>query len=55
MGKLIVFSILFATMAIPLFFARDARPKRGLRKALVAFSVYCVAWVLATAFLAPRL
>ena len=56
MGKLIVFSILGATVIIPLIYARDRRrTKRGLRKTLIAFGVYCTIWVFATLFIAPRL
>ena len=57
MGKLIVFSILGATVIIPLIYARDSRrsTKRGLRKTLIAFGIYCTLWVFATIFIAPRL
>ena len=55
MGKLIVFSILGATVIIPLAYARDVRAKRGLRKTVTAFAVYCTLWVLLTLFVAPRL
>ncbi len=56
MGKLIVFSILGATVIIPLIYTREGRrTKRGLRKTLIAFGVYVTLWVLATLFVAPRL
>jgi len=55
MGKAIVFSILLATVAIPLYYARDARRPRALRKTLIAFGAYCVLWVFATLFIAPHL
>ena len=59
MGKLIVFSILGATVIIPLIYARDTRrstsTKRRLRKTLIAFAVYLTLWVFATIFIAPRL
>jgi len=54
-GKAIVFSILLATVGLPLFYARERRKKRGLRKAVTAFAVYCVVWVFATLYVAPHL
>jgi hypothetical protein len=54
-GKLIVFSILIATIAIPLVHARRPRERRALRKTLVTFGVFCALWVFATLFIAPRL
>ena len=54
MGKLVVFSVLLATIIIPLFYTRKAR-KRGLRKTVVAFAVFSTIWVFATLFVAPHL
>ncbi|HYQ03502.1 MAG TPA: hypothetical protein VER96_32730 [Polyangiaceae bacterium] len=34
MSKLILISVVFATIAIPAFAARDAVPKNGLKKAI---------------------
>ena len=55
MGKAIVFSILLATVAIPLYYARDPKRPRALRKTVIVFGAYCVVWVFATLFIAPRL
>ena len=55
MGKAIVFSILVATIVIPIRYARENRKKRGLRKALLAFGVFAVLWTFATLFIAPHL
>lgn len=51
-GKAVVFSILFATIAIPVFYARMKNKRRGLKKAVLAFYVYCTLWVFATAYVA---
>ena len=55
MGKAIVFSVLVATVVIPLWYARERRSDRGLHKATVAFWTFCVVWALATLYVAPRL
>ncbi len=55
MGKAIVFSILLATIVIPLVYARKRNKKLALKRAVVAFYVYCAVWVFATMFLAPHL
>ena len=55
MGTAIVFSILFATIVIPLVYARKKNKKRALGKAVVAFYVYCTLWVFATLFVAPHI
>jgi hypothetical protein len=34
MGKLLLLSFVFATVAIPVIASRDKNPKRGLRRAL---------------------
>lgn len=54
MGKLLVMSILMATVVLPLHYARDERRARGLRRLTRAFLVYCVVWVVAVLFVAPR-
>jgi hypothetical protein len=47
MGKLILLSLLFATMVVPMRAARDASPARGFRRALVwMFSVMAIYLVL---------
>ena len=43
MKKLILMSVLFATVAIPAIAAKDPSPRRGLRKAVlysIAFNVF---------------
>ena len=54
MGKAIVFSILLATIVIPLVYARKRNKKLALKRAVVAFYVYCALWVVATIFIAPH-
>ena len=55
MGKAVVFSILVATVVIPLWYARERRADRGLHKAKLAFWTFSVLWVLAALYIAPRL
>lgn len=48
MDKLAMLSILVATAAVPVAFARDADPRRGLRRmavALLAFNLLYVGYV----------
>jgi len=53
--KLLLVSILFATMALPMRAARDPSPVRGLRKALVWTAGFGVLYMLAILYLYPRL
>ena len=55
MQKLILVSILFANVAIPLWAARERNARRGLKKALFAMLVFDVAYLVAVLFLYPRL
>jgi hypothetical protein len=55
MQKLILVSILFAAVTIPVWASRDRNARRGLRKALFAMLVFDVLYVLAVMFLYPRL
>lgn len=55
MQKLILVSILFAGVAIPIWSARDKSARRGLMKALVAMVAFDVAYLVAVLFLYPRL
>jgi hypothetical protein len=59
MDSLAMLSILFATVAIPVALARDANPRRGVKRmviALLAFNalyVGYVAWIHTTYFVPP--
>ncbi|HEY1958240.1 MAG TPA: hypothetical protein VGH28_21635 [Polyangiaceae bacterium] len=55
MAKALVLSILVMSFAIPIFFARDRREKRGLRRTLIAFGVFCAIYVFLVLVVAPRL
>lgn len=55
MAKALVLSIIAMTFAIPIFFARDARAKRGLRRTLLAFGAFCVVYAVGIIFVLPRL
>jgi len=54
-GKLLLISILFATIALPLRAARDPSPVRGLRRTVVWLVGFNVFYVLAVVYLLPRL
>lgn len=45
MGKLILTSILFATVAIPLLGASDFNPRRGLGRTLLLLFCFNLAWL----------
>lgn len=55
MAKVILLSLVAMTFAIPIFFSRDKREKRGLRRAVVAFSVFCAIYVVLVLVVVPRL
>jgi len=45
MGKLILVSILVATVAVPVLGAADPRPRRGLGSTLLFLVLFNVAWL----------
>lgn len=55
MAKLLLLSMLVATVAIPMWFARDARPKRGLRKTVTWFLAFLTVWVASLLWVYPRI
>jgi hypothetical protein len=55
MSKVLSMSILAAMFWIPLYCARDVRPRRGLRRAVRWFSIYCAIYVLLILYVVPRL
>lgn len=54
MRKLILISILFASVLIPIRAARARNARRGLRKALFAMLAFEVFYLLAIALVYPR-
>lgn len=55
MQKLLLMSVLFATVAIPIRAASDANARRGLRKAIVYMALFDVMYLLALRVIYPRL
>jgi len=55
MQKLLLISILFANVAIPIWGARDRSARRGLKKALLAMMVFDVAYLVGLLVVYPRL
>jgi len=55
MRSLLLQSLMLAILGIPILAARDARPRRGLKKALVWFVGFCLLYALALRFLYSRL
>jgi len=55
MGKLLLASVLLATVAIPVAAARDPDPRRGLERALWQTLLFDAAYALAVLFVYPRL
>jgi hypothetical protein len=55
LAKLIMMSLLIATVAIPMRHAGSARPKVALKRAVVEFCWFNLFYVLALVFLVPRI
>jgi hypothetical protein len=55
MRSLLLQSLMLAILVIPIIAARDARPLRGLKKALVWFVGFSILYGLALRFLYPHL
>jgi hypothetical protein len=55
MQKIILMSILFGTFALPILLAKAKNPERGLRQVQRRFLVFCILYVLANLYVAPRL
>ncbi len=54
MGKWILFSVVAASVVLPLRAARDPDARRGLRRALVQTLVFDALFALAALFVYPR-
>lgn len=54
MAKLLLLSVLFATVAVPSFFALDPNPRRGLRRCLFVMSLFNVAYVFIVYLVVPH-
>lgn len=54
MSKLILISIIFATIAIPARAAREASPRKGLKKAIVQTLIFQAFYAFALIFLWGR-
>lgn len=55
MAKLMLTSVLFATVLIPLWTSRDPRPSRGLWTTVIASFAFLVAYLFITVVLYNRL
>jgi hypothetical protein len=55
MQKALLFSILFATIIIPLFAARGGSVKSAVRRSAIATCVFCVLYWLGLMFVYPSL
>jgi len=55
MAKLLLLSILVATLLIPAVTASDTNARRGLQRTVLGMVIYIVVWALACAFVYPRL
>ncbi len=55
MGKAILFSILVATIAVPMRAARDPSPVQGLRRAIVWMAGFNLLYLIAFIYIYPRL
>jgi hypothetical protein len=55
MQKLLLLSIVLAALAIPAIAARDPSPRRGFKRSMTFFLLYCVFYVLALKYTYFRL
>jgi hypothetical protein len=55
MAKLVLISILFATVVVPMRAARDESPSRGLRRAVLLLAAFDLFYALAVVYVYPRL
>jgi hypothetical protein len=55
MHKLLLLSMVIATIVIPIIAARDPNPRRGLKKALFAIVVFAVVYLFALLFIYPKI
>jgi len=55
LSKLLLLSVLIATMAIPIIASRDSNPKRGMKKNVQWFLAFLVVYVIACLVVYPRL
>ena len=55
MANGLLMAILVATIALPLSAARDPRPTRGLRRAVILFAIFVAIWAEALLHIFPTL
>jgi hypothetical protein len=55
MGKLVLVSIVIATVVLPFRAASQASPTRALRRALISMFVFNVVYLIAILYVYPRL
>ena len=55
MGKFLLMSVIFATVALPLLAAREPHPVRALKKVLLYTLAFNAFYVFAAVYLYPRL
>lgn len=55
MSKLVMISVLIATIVAPVLISRDAVPARGLKRTVRWMMYFLAAWVFALAYLYGRL
>ena len=55
MAKMLLLSILAAAVTIPILAARDPNPRRGFKRTLVFFAVYCFCYAIALKFVYLKL
>ena len=55
MKKLVLMSLIIALMAVPIRFASDQNPRRGLKRALSLLAAYDVLYVILLKYVYPHL
>ncbi len=54
MAKLLMVSVLVASLGVPMYFARGKRARPALRKAVAAFSIFLALWTIYCAYAFER-
>lgn len=55
MAKIGLLSILIATIGIPIFFARTKNPRKGVRKMVIAMTIFIFGWTVFCAYIFLRI
>jgi len=55
MHKLILMSIMIASLAVPAYYSRMKDPKRGLSRTVGSMALFCGVWILSLKYVVMRI